>query len=255
MTTTKVSTERLCHWFLTPLGQALLQRQRRALEQSIARCFGYHQVEFLVDSQLPVGESSLLGHRIPAVSRWQPGLPESTLVCDPHEIPLGSDAVDMVILHHTLDLVDQPHQMLREASRIVRSGGYVVIVGFNPFSLWGLKRLFTRSNHRQEPWNLRFLSKARLDDWLTLLDFRVNATRMTTAAAPPLTSLPWYHRMWFIERLAERLKLPFGSFYVIVAQKRVGCQTPVRREWKRPRFAGVATVHPFTPYKKHEENS
>jgi SAM-dependent methyltransferase len=246
---TPIDIKKLVRWFQTPVGQTLLRRQRDTVEQGIARCFGYHQLEFLIDSSLPVGESSLLGHRILAVPDWQPQLPESTVVCQPHEIPLGSDSVDLVILHHTLDISEQPHQTLREASRVVRSGGHIVVTGFNPYSLWGIRRFIER--RLTEPWNLRFLGPSRLEDWLNLLDFRVKSTDLRLAVGP--ASHRWLRRFTFLERLIKRFQLPLGAFYVIIAQKRVGCGIPVAHEWRRRRLVGVATIHPFVPCKNDEK--
>ncbi len=247
---TAINTERLVDWFQGHAGQTLLRQQRLAIEDGIAHCFGYHQLEFLVDSRLPVGECSRLGHRILAVPEWQPDLPESTLVCLPHEIPLGSDAIDLVILHHTLDVAEQPHQTLREVARVLRSGGHLVVTGFNPFSWWGLRHLVEW--HRREPWNLRFLRASRLEDWLSLLDFRVRSVNLQ-AARPPLLRSESLRRWGLVSRLVKRLKLPVGSFYVIVAQKRAGCLTPVARSWKSRRLVGLASVHPLVPCKSDEK--
>lgn len=246
----EIDIGRLAEWFRTPLGQSLLARQRDIIGAGISRFFGYHQLEFLIAPDLGVAETSLLGHRIVAVPQTQPGLPESTVVSAAQEWPFDSDAIDLVVLHHTLDVSSNPHQTLREACRVLRSGGHLVIAGFNPYSLWGLRRRLER--RPSEPWNLRFLAWLRLEDWLSLLDFRVRGLSMALAQ-PPLTNPRWLQRLGFMDRVLQRLKLPFGGFYVVIAQKRVGGMMPLREPWKRRAFAGVATVHQFTPMKRDEE--
>ncbi|WLQ15570.1 class I SAM-dependent methyltransferase [Hahella aquimaris] len=238
-------------WFQSPLGQTMLANQRQTVEQSIGRFFGYHQLELLVSHELPVGQSSLLGHRIISVPRWEKELPEGSLVCHSHELPLESDSIDLVILHHTLDVAARPHQSLREAARVLRSGGHMVIIGFNPLSAWGLRRAIFRSP--KAPWSGRFLTSSRLEDWLSLLDFRLKDVRHCFYA-PPVTNLQWLSRLAFLDKFGARFRLPLGAYYTIVAQKRVGCVIPLRPQWRSSRVAGAAVVHQFTPYRPYKKN-
>src|SRR5690606_896366 len=116
-----------------------------------------------------------------------------------------------------LDYADNPHQCLREASRALISGGHLVILGFNPYSLWGLRRLLGR---RQAPWFGRFISPRRIEDWLNLLDFQIMSTQYSFFQ-PPINHLGWLQALAFLNRWGLRAKLPMGAYYVVVAQKRV----------------------------------
>ena len=54
------------------------------------------------------------------------------------------NSLDLIVLPHALEFTDDPHLMLREAYRVIRPEGQIVIAGFNPFSLFGAKRYFGR---------------------------------------------------------------------------------------------------------------
>ena len=41
---------------------------------------------------------------------------------------------------HILEFADEPHQVLREVERVLVPEGHLVITGFNPASLWGLRQ-------------------------------------------------------------------------------------------------------------------
>ncbi len=245
-----VDSQKLCEWYNSPLGKLCLKRERQLVQQACERFFGYHQLECLVHPSLPIAEDSLLGHRILAVPQWQPGFPESTLICESHELPLENDSIDLVVLHHTLDLSEDPHQSVREASRVLRSGGHLVIVGFNPYSLWGLLRWLRRG---VEPWNLRFLSSSRVEDWLSLLEFRVKRPSLSMIE-PPINNSHWLQRLGFMERWVRRLRLPIGAFYVSVAQKQVGGRIMKKPEWRRSRLMGVAGVRPAIPFNSRNKS-
>ena len=91
--------------------------------------------------------------------------------------------------------------MLREAYRVIRPEGQIVIAGFNPFSLYGAKRYFGRA--QRPPWNGNFIALYRLKDWLTLLGFEVVGGRLD-AYAPPFSSEKWLHRFGFFESIGDR---------------------------------------------------
>ena len=62
----------------------------------------------------------------------------------PRYLPFASDALDVVLLPHTLERVAEPEQVLREAERVLRGEGHVLVLGFHPWGPWGLARLIRR---------------------------------------------------------------------------------------------------------------
>jgi len=260
----------MANWFRSALGRYLLRIERHAVEHAISRFFGYHQLDLMLNAELSVGNNSLLGHRIIAVPRppvnsslrsakvnqnqtKQAGIDHDTLdregivVCDSDELPFANDSINLVILHHTLDVTAHPHQTLREACRVLRSGGHIVIVGFNPLSFWGIRKLF--SWRKNAPWMTRFLSPLRLDDWLNLLDVQPSHVSHKFYM-PPIRSLSWLRRFGFLEKLGQRLRLPLGAFYTVYGQKRVAGSISYKPKWRRQALQGAAVVHQFTPHRK-----
>ena len=49
-----------------------------------------------------------------------------------------------ILLPHTLELVEDPYAVLREAERVLCAEGCLMICGFNPYSGWGARRLFAQ---------------------------------------------------------------------------------------------------------------
>jgi SAM-dependent methyltransferase len=145
------------HWFQTFLGRLLLNAERKCIDNRVHRLFGYQQLDLALSHRLPVASHSMLGNKIMVVPEWQSELPENVVVSNSHELPFTHESCDLVVLHHTLDFSPNPHQSLREVSRVLKSGGHVVIVGFNPISLWGIRRLFSRFSE-VAPWCARFIS-------------------------------------------------------------------------------------------------
>ena len=66
------------------------------------------------------------------------------LIADPAFLPLQAESFSTVLLPHVLEGNPLPHQVLREAHRVLMHEGYIVITGFNPLSLLGLQNLIYR---------------------------------------------------------------------------------------------------------------
>jgi SAM-dependent methyltransferase len=215
-------------WFQSALGRSLLANQRAVIAKKIHKVFGFHQAEIGVSHRIPVGNPSSLGHKFYVLPSWEPDLPKNSIISSSGEIALDHDIVDLVILHHTLDFSVDPHQSLREAARILKSSGNLLIVGFNPHSLWGLKRLF--STRKKSPWNMKFIAGRRVEDWLNLLDFRVSGVETH------FYGLPFNHQglmnqsIWLNNVLNE--KVPLGAYYTILAQKQSGAKIKALPKWR-----------------------
>ncbi|MBS3804670.1 MAG: class I SAM-dependent methyltransferase [Oleiphilaceae bacterium] len=204
-------------WFDTPLGQALLKDQRHCADERVARLKGARQLQIGISHRLPLATRGDFSQRIMTTASWSAGLPSGVVVCDSDELPFPSDSMDLVILHHSADFTAYPHQVLRESSRVLRSGGHMLILGFNPASLWGLRKLVSR--HQEGPWGGRFLMPSRVEDWLSLLDFETESMD-SHFFCPPIQSPALIDKLSNKEIPGLRF-LPLGAYYCIVAKKRV----------------------------------
>lgn len=81
-------------------------------------------------------------------------------------------SVDVCLLAHTLPWCTDPHRLLREADRVLIDDGWLVISGFNPLSLMGLRKLVPVLR-KTPPYNSRMFTLMRQLDWLSLLNFEV----------------------------------------------------------------------------------
>lgn len=157
-------------------------------------------------------------------------------------LPLDERSVDLALLPHTLDFSADPHPVLREVSRVLRPEGHVVILGFNPMSLWGVRRLATR-RPRPAPWCGHFFRLARVKDWLALLDFEPMHGGMLYYR-PPLRREHAMDRVYFLEQAGDRWWPMMAAVYLLVAKKRVFGMTPLPVEWKTREPVGLAVAKP-----------
>lgn len=230
---------RLRAWYEGRLGRLLLECERRELDEVLANLFGYYllQVGAVMDAYLL--ESSRIRHQLVVDSAWPaepcrawPGQIAS-LCGRPQQLPVQSDSVDVVLLPHTLEFAPSAHEVLREVERVLVAEGHVVILGFNPWSVWGMRRLLRGRRRRHAPWHGTFRGVYRIKDWLSLLGFDIVQVR-PYFFRPPLQHETTMRRLEWLERLGRRWWPVLGGAYLIVAKKRVTTLTPIKPRW-RPR--------------------
>jgi SAM-dependent methyltransferase len=137
------------------------------------------------------------------------------------ELPFASQSIDLIILPHVLEFAESPHQVLREVERVLIPEGQLIISGFNPASLWGIRQVFGRlTGARFLPEYAEFISLPRIKDWLKLLGLETNRGHFG-CYMPPCQSGKWQARFSFMEKTGERWWPYFGAVYIIQAIKRV----------------------------------
>jgi len=234
----------LPQWLETPAGQYLLAWEQRHLDTAVADLFGFHALQLGLP-ELDALHANRMPHRWLAVDSQPvesvaapPGgdgraaiakQRVATLHCDFDALPFDAASLDLVVLPHSLELTRDPHLALREVERVLMPEGRVIIVGFNPASLWGARQRFGRLRRRLSvgpkrdlflPRAGEFIGYRRLRDWLRLLSFEVEAGRFG-CYIPPVTSAKWLSRFEWMERAGGHWWPVFGALYYIVAVKRV----------------------------------
>jgi len=226
-------------WFEQPLGRSLQAVEASRLRGILPQLCGRLAVQVGRTGSMGLLDSSPMPIQLVMDVDHPGSLPS---VCGlPEALPFETRSVDLLLLPHTLDFSQEPHQVLRETYRVLAPEGHLVILGFNPMSLWGLSRLLR--SRTQVPWSGQFIQLFRLKDWLALLDFEWVAGHMVYYR-PPVQREGLMDWLYFMETIGDRW-WPLGAgVYMIVAKKRVAGLTPIRPRWKaRPRSI-VAVRYP-----------
>lgn len=224
----------LQRWFETDLGQGILQLEKQKVSRVLPDLFGYHilQLGYLENHQLL--DSSRISHKLISGLVLDDNTNANVdLVCSNYAIPIVSDSMDVVVLPHLLEFESNPHQLLRETQRILIGEGSVVILGFNPASLWGMIRLFLAWTDKS-PWCGHYIGLTRLKDWLKLLGFEI-VTVERFFYRPPVKNKKVMQRLEIIEQLGNYCWPFFAGIYLLIAKKRVIPVTPLKLEWQKRR--------------------
>ena len=252
----------------------MLAWEQDRLDRSVTDAFGFHalqlglpELEGLRANRMPhrwVASDSLV---VPEALPMPP--PTDSLIstlsagdtvslhCAFDALPYPDSSIDLVVLPHALELSRDPHLTLREVERVLVPEGRVVITGFNPASLWGLRQRagragrslgLAREGSLYLPSAGDFIGYWRLRDWLRLLSFEVEGGRFG-CWRPPLRSERWLERFAWMDGVGDRWWPVLGAVYFLVAVKRVRGMRLVGMIKKdhRQRQAAPAVVARFGP--------
>jgi SAM-dependent methyltransferase len=253
----------------SPVGRYVLEWERRQLGAAVADVFGYHALQLgfpelnaLHENRMPLRVCA--SDRLPRAAEAAPD--DGGSPCTPcrvavisryEELPFATQSIDLVVMPHVLEFSDEPHQVLREVDRVLVPEGQVVITGFNPASLWGMRQFMTRLGATPYlPREGQFIALPRIKDWLKLLSFEVNRGRFG-CYVPWVRSERWLAHWGFMERAGDRWWPVLGSIYMVTAIKRVrgmrlvGLVRSKVREDLRPALAPAAGAGALTPSRLH----
>jgi SAM-dependent methyltransferase len=226
-------------WLQTPAGRYLLEWEQAQLDHAVVDLFGFHAVQLgwpfaqgLRANRMPHRWMLDDGRIAPDVLHPMQDSADAdkaprcvTVLSEFDALPFPSQSLDLVVLPHTLELSRDAHHTLSEVERVLVPEGRVVVIGFNPTSLWGLRQRFDQLGSSLGLGSL-FLPESnaligywRLRDWLKLLSFEIDTGRFG-CYRPALRSQKWMDRLAWMDKTGDRWWPVLGAVYILVAIKR-----------------------------------
>lgn len=206
------------------LPQLLLKAEKQQLDGVLARLFGYYLVQLGGPLDFDLLEASPIRGRIRVSPEINTGLPEfavTNILSIFEDLPFASNTIDVVFLPHVLEFSEYPEHILKEVERVLIPEGYVIILGFNPYSLWGLSKI------KKGIKKGRLHSAGLLCKWLDQNDLLVIDQR-SLFFRPPLENSRLQAKLLFLESMGQLCWPSCGAVNMIMAKKRLQTLTPIR---------------------------
>ncbi len=228
----------LRRWFEQLPGKYLYALEHAIAAKLLPDLFGFHIIQIGGACPFNSLKASRIAHKLVFSFQDQAGcgtgeVPVSRITGAAESLAIAADSMDVVILPHVLEFAENPHKVLREVERVLIGDGWLLLFGFNPWSLWGLWRL-ALAWREEPPWCGHFYGLARIRDWLNLLDLEVVRVERL-AFRPPLRNRSVMDRLRVLDYLGRRIWPVFGGAYMVVAKKRVVPLTLVTPRWNTRR--------------------
>lgn len=251
-------------WFSSAIGQRILAQEQACLDRLLPEMFGYHLMQlsvlrqknlflqsstshqFIVDAQssdtlinASLGDQSanlaIAHHSKDAVFDPRFSSRQATrttaLISEFENLPIASDSIDVALLHHALDYSANPHQLLREAARVVIPNGHIIVIGFNPFSLMGMAHPMACLLSASSAYRHHYLRIGRLQDWCKVLELDCIYSERGYYGLP----LSRYYSS-SIDRIGKKVLPLQGSFYMLVIRKNITPMNLMKKPWQRKKI-------------------
>jgi len=207
-------------WISGRLGHRIQVEERRVARRELRRLFGQVVVQvggtagfpLIADSLAPVRFHVVFGGDLPRVSHCP------IIIAEDNLLPFPTDSIDILVLQHCLDISAHPHQVLREAERVLRPGGRLLLFGFNPASSWGIRRMLTTPLDSLLPWHARFMRRSQIEDWCRLLNLVPELSRHAVYSLP-IAKKSIRKLFKNLEHRMARNEWPVGAIYCLRAKK------------------------------------
>ncbi len=225
------SLDELRTWFTSPLGRTILSAQKKILSRELHNLFGYHLLQLSVLPEARLFAASRINHCFSLSPKSGLSRKKISGISDFHSLPLPDESIDVCVLHHVLDFSENPQQVLKEAARVTIPNGYIVLLGFNPWSLRGLNKQFLQVFSEKAIWHHHNLRVGRIKDWLNFLDFS-SAKASYSFFNLPFNNKKYLRNSQLSSRWGWAEKCPLGATYCLVARKDKMCFTPLKPAWE-----------------------
>jgi SAM-dependent methyltransferase len=159
------------------------------------------------------------------VVRWPTARAGLAELVDDAEMPLPDNAVDRILLVHSLEMSQDAAALLREAWRVLASGGRLLAVVPNRRGVWA--RVDTTPFGHGRPYSRSQITGLLRETWFT-------PTGWDEALYVPPIPRRWFLRTagaW--ERTGATLSAPFAGVHIVEAAKQVYRAVPARRVKRR----------------------
>lgn len=232
-------------WYHTALGTYVIAAEREELAKYLPHYFGRHLLQIGGPSEVMLFERSPIHHRVRLSPEHVPVFRGPSVQGLFEEIPFLPNRFEVVLLPHVLEFVKNPERVLQQSYTVLAPEGHLVILGFNPCSLWGIVKCFKQ--RKILPWRGQFHSVFKMRHWLLQQEFEIEQIT-SLCFRPPVTRKSWLHRWLALEAIGRLLWANCGAVHMIIAKKRVTPLIPLIEPLKSKRVTvgGVARIfHSF----------
>lgn len=211
----------LSNWYRTVLGKEIAMAESQYISQLLAKLPGSYLLQL---GQTPLSwlNASRIMHK--SVVDEQIGKQITSLVvAEFTSLPFPRELFDVVVLPHIVDCKQNYPVIIAEAARVLNGEGYLLILGFNPYSLGALSRA--------KPPLIKAPSVYKLRYWLRKANCEVIQIK-TFFYRPLIQSENVLQKLKVLETVGPFFLPCSGVCYVMVARKKIMLVTPLRQKLK-----------------------
>jgi len=229
----------LDNWYRSPLGRYLAAHIKRALDDLLATSFGYYALHL---GCRPRPSDYLAACRTKHIFYLGREQQHQDVEIDPASLPVATDSIDLVIMTHALSQSSDPHALLREVNRVLIPNGKLIVIDFNPVSLWGVRHIF-QSWLDEAPWSGHYYTAYRIKDWTALLGFEL-LHHYRCGYVLPFNFQSMIDRSHILSKFLQRWLRFSSAINVFEFEKNTIPLTPFKKSWLKEHIMPPNVIRP-----------
>ena len=224
----------LRQFYTSPLGQLARRHLTRLVREIWPETHGFTVVGlgFATPYLRPFREEAArvvaLMPAAQGVLHWPADEPSLVGLTDETELPLPDNSVDRLLLVHALENSEEMRPLLREAWRVLASGGRLLVVVPNRVGLWA--RFEDNPFGHGSPFSPQQLSRLLRDNLFSPRQFRRGLFM------PPFRVRTMLRLSGWLERAGARWWPRLAGVHLVEAEKQIYAVTPIPVRQKRRRL-------------------
>jgi hypothetical protein len=227
-----------CEWSKTTFGDILLRAEQIEINNILPLFFGNYLIKIGGPRYSTFLQTSPIRQKI-FLSTYPQQCANNTntkfhnyattniIQCDYTALPLFCESVDVALVHHALEFAKNPRAILEEVAQVLTPQGHVILIGFNPKSLFGLQHFFIKNKNTSIFKQARFINTKRITEWLNQLNFTVTK-HITCYFRPYSQNINLLQTLQPLEKMGKLCNNKFGASYILVAEKKIIGLTPIK---------------------------
>ena len=234
----EVLFQQMDDWYQKVPGQLLLKAEKRAANYWLEQWGGEILLQIGGPNQALLYDTCTIDCRIRLSPESVPRYHGPSVQSHWSALPFLPNTMDVVLLPHVLEYCDYPQELINQAYRVLVAGGHVLILSFNTYSFWGLRK--SLSSTRAFPWRGSYWGAFRIRHWLNHSGFDVVAQK-TLFFRPSWQSTHGQKVLSFMEPIGQLIWPYFGAVNLLVAKKSAISVTPLKKQRKNKQHVRVGS--------------
>lgn len=190
----------------TPLGREILHKERLFYVENVRNTFGMYSL------QIGLCEINMLqGNKI--VNHYS--LPDD-IIANTSFLPFKNDSIDLIILPHYIEYVDNANVTLQEIYRILAPNGKVILTTFNSSSWLGI-----RKNKITSLKKMRFQNLPKFKELIIQNKFHIEGGKFFSYC-PPIKSAKRLKNLAWMNKFGDRWFPTYANSFALILNKKVG---------------------------------
>jgi SAM-dependent methyltransferase len=211
-------------WYQSNLGTLVAKSEITGSEYLVSTVFGYFLLQMGGSYRLNYLPENLVHHHLHYGPEKPSIKPTNFIQGQYDELPFIHNSIDTILVSHILEFSLAPKQILEEIYEVLVPDGNLIIFCFNPYSLWGLTKIFSQS--QTCPWPNHLLKPGQMRQLLIETGFSVGDYK-TFFFRPPTQNIKLLKKLLFLEALGPIFWPYLGASYMFIAKKVVTNLTPI----------------------------